>query len=57
MEKLKDKKITRTEYNDLIKKTINIQNVHNYYGMIEQTGSIFLECEEGFFTPPFSQKY
>ena len=51
--KLKDKKITRTEYNDLIKKTINIQNVHNYYGMIEQTGSIFLECEEGFFTLHF----
>ena len=29
--KLKDKKITRTEYNDLIKKTINIQNVHNLW--------------------------
>ena len=49
--KLKDKEITRAEYNDLIKKTMNIQNVHNYYGMIEQTGSIFLECEEGFFHP------
>ena len=49
--KLKDKEITRVEYNDLIKKTINIQKIHNYYGMIEQTGSIFLECEEGFFHP------
>ena len=30
---------------------MGIKNIHNYYGMIEQTGSIFLECEEGFFHP------
>jgi len=24
-----------------------IQRVHNYYGMVEQTGSIFMECEAG----------
>ena len=23
------------------------QHVHNYYGMIEQTGSIFVECKKG----------
>lgn len=26
---------------------IGITNVHDYYGMIEQTGSIFVECEKG----------
>ena len=25
-----------------------IEKVHNYYGMIEQTGSIFMECECGY---------
>ena len=30
---------------------MGIKNIHNYYGMIEQTGSIFLECEKGFFHP------
>ena len=38
--KLKDKEVTRIKYNDLIK-TVNIHKIHNYYGMIEQTGSIF----------------
>jgi phenylacetate-coenzyme A ligase PaaK-like adenylate-forming protein len=24
-----------------------INRVHNYYGMVEQTGSIFMECDHG----------
>ena len=28
---------------------LNITNVHNYYGMVEQTGSIFIECKCGYF--------
>ena len=27
---------------------IGVTNVHDYYGMIEQTGSIFVECEKGY---------
>lgn len=27
---------------------IGIPNIHDYYGMIEQTGSIFVECEKGY---------
>tara|TARA_B100000575_G_C23142058_1_gene664933 strand:- start:2600 stop:3649 length:1050 start_codon:yes stop_codon:yes gene_type:complete len=33
----------------LIKKHLGIKRVYDYYGMIEQTGSIFLECEEGYY--------
>ena len=40
---------TKKNFNNLIKKTFNISNVHDYYGMVEQTGSIFFECEKGFF--------
>jgi phenylacetate-coenzyme A ligase PaaK-like adenylate-forming protein len=42
--------------NDTFKKSARqacgIQRVHNYYGMVEQTGSIFMECEEGHFHAP-----
>ena len=37
--------------NEVFKKTIlerlGIRRVHNYYGMVEQVGSIFMECERG----------
>lgn len=37
-------------------KKFDIQKIHNYYGMIEQIGSIFFECEDGFFhTSIFSE--
>lgn len=26
---------------------IKVENVHDYYGMVEQTGTIYLECEHG----------
>jgi hypothetical protein len=29
-----------------------ISKVHNYYGMVEQTGSIYVECEMGFLHAP-----
>ena len=31
-----------------LKKTTSISQCHNYYGMVEQTGSIFIECEHGY---------
>ena len=32
----------------------NIEKVHNFYGFVEQVGSIFVECECGFFHAPIS---
>ena len=34
---------------DIQQDIASIKKVHNYYGMVEQTGSIFMECEYGFF--------
>ena len=31
---------------------IKLKHIYNYYGMVEQVGSIFVECEEGFLHPP-----
>lgn len=37
--------------NDLFKQTLaqefGIKSVHNFYGMVEQVGSVFMECEQG----------
>lgn len=38
--------------NETFKKSIynisGLSKIYNYYGMVEQTGSIFMECEEGY---------
>lgn len=39
--------IQNDDFKDAILKTTEIKRVVNYYGMVEQTGSIFVECEHG----------
>ena len=46
--KLFEEAVDNREFNKSLKNVCGIQKVHNYYGMVEQTGSIFMECEEGF---------
>ena len=41
--------LSNKEFKFKLKKFCNIKNVHNYYGMVEQTGSIFFECKKGNF--------
>ena len=45
--KLIDESVTNNKFKNLIKKTTGIKRVYNYYGMVEQTGSILLECDKG----------
>ena len=45
--KLIDESVTNEKFKNLIKKTTGIRRVYNYYGMVEQTGSILLECDKG----------
>ena len=53
--KLAQEDITNAIFKKKIKKQLNIDKI-NYYGMVEQTGSIFFECEKGFFhTSVFSE--
>ncbi len=54
--KLEDLKISNRLFKENIRAYTGIEKIKNYYGMIEQTGSIYLECEEGFFhTTKFSE--
>ncbi len=47
--KLSDQGITNNDLKLNILKKFKIKNVINYFGFVEQTGSIFLECPKGYF--------
>ncbi len=43
--KMEKMKISSNIFKEILKNKLNISSVINYYGLIEQIGSIFLECE------------
>ena len=47
--KLNKLKINNKEFKKRLSDKHHLKNIFNYYGMIEQTGSIFLECKCGYF--------
>lgn len=48
--KLEKLQISNNEFKNELQQNTKIKKIHNYYGMVEQIGSIFLECEKcGFF--------
>ncbi|GAA4718827.1 acyl-protein synthetase [Brevibacillus fulvus] len=54
--KLADEQVDNYKFNELLRKQLGIRSVHNYYGMVEQVGSIFMECEQGYMhAPSFSE--
>lgn len=42
-------RISKDDFKQMSKKCLGVSQVHDYYGMAEQTGSIFVECEYGYF--------
>ena len=50
--KLKDEAVDSLTFNRLLNQQLGIREVHNYYGMVEQVGSIFLECSMGHLHTP-----
>lgn len=45
--KLASQAVSKQEYKARLQKVCGITKVHDYYGMAEQAGSIFMECECG----------
>ena len=54
---MEDKKVSNKKFRQLLKQKINLNKVINYYGLAEQTGTIFLECEfcQNFIVSSFSE--
>lgn len=50
--KLKDEAVDSLTFNRLLYEQLGIREVHNYYGMVEQVGSIFVECSMGHLHTP-----
>ncbi len=50
--KLKEEAVDALTFNHLLSEQLGIQEVHNYYGMVEQVGSIFVECSKGHLHAP-----
>lgn len=44
---LQSEAVDASEFKQRLQAVTGIGRVHNYYGMVEQTGSIFMECEHG----------
>lgn len=45
--KLQDEAVDNDNFRRRLAAVTGIRRVHNFYGMVEQVGSIFVECEEG----------
>lgn len=45
--KIQSEAVELSEFKKRLKIVSGVQRVHNYYGMVEQTGSIFMECDQG----------
>jgi phenylacetate-coenzyme A ligase PaaK-like adenylate-forming protein len=45
--KLANEAVSKEEFKLCLKEVCGITSVHDYYGMVEQTGCIYMECEEG----------
>jgi phenylacetate-coenzyme A ligase PaaK-like adenylate-forming protein len=50
--KLINEAVTSIEFRKTLEQLCGIKSVHDYYGMVEQTGSIYMECEQGYLHAP-----
>jgi phenylacetate-coenzyme A ligase PaaK-like adenylate-forming protein len=50
--KLVSESISSSDFREKLNSVCGINNVHDYYGMVEQTGSIYMECEYGHLHAP-----
>ncbi len=50
--KMEDRAVSREEFRRTLQERVGIRRIHDYYGLVEQVGSIHLECEQGFFHTP-----
>ncbi len=50
--KLKDQAVDNARFKQALQDVLGLTQVVNYYGMVEQTGSIFMECEQGYLHAP-----
>lgn len=50
--RLLDQQVDNDTFKKSLREQLGIENVFNYYGMVEQVGSIFMECKHGHLHAP-----
>jgi len=50
--KLQDQAIDNESFKQNITELTGIKSIHNFYGMVEQVGGIYMECEAGYLHAP-----
>lgn len=45
--KLAAEAVSESEFHERLRSVCSIKRIHDYYGMVEQTGCIYMECEYG----------
>lgn len=45
--KLQSEAVSHTEFHDRLQAVCGLDRIHDYYGMVEQTGCIYMQCECG----------
>ncbi|MGG3278153.1 acyl-protein synthetase [Paenibacillus macerans] len=50
--KLQDEAVDAATFRSELGRVLGIRRIHNYYGMVEQVGSIFAECKHGHLHTP-----
>ncbi|MBI1353746.1 MAG: acyl-protein synthetase [Acidobacteria bacterium] len=50
--KLQEQAVGNAEFKAALRQACGLRRVHNFYGMVEQVGSVFLEGDDGHLHPP-----
>src|SRR5262249_44544270 len=50
--KLQEQAVEATEFRAALRERLGLTKVYNFYGMVEQVGSVFLEGDDGYLYPP-----
>jgi hypothetical protein len=50
--KLEEEKVGNDVFKERLRRASGLSRVYNFYGMVEQVGSVFMEGEDGFLYPP-----
>lgn len=50
--KLQEQAVSATDFRRMLEQSTGLKRIYNFYGMVEQVGSIFLEGEDGYLYPP-----
>lgn len=45
--KLQSQTVSQGDFHDRLKEVCGLDRIHDYYGMVEQTGCVYMQCEQG----------